>query len=136
MKEGTTISSHLNEFNTIFNNLSAQEVEFEDSLKALFFLITLPKSWDIFCTSINNSAPASGFTLANVESSLLTEEVNKKNLDNTHFGNALVVKGRPIDKGKSKDKRSKSKFCGHSSKDIRVLSLWQEGTSEGGLPNF
>ena len=34
MKDGTPMSSHLNEFNTIFSQLSAQEVEFEDSVKA------------------------------------------------------------------------------------------------------
>ena len=44
MKDGTPMSSHLNEFNTIFSQLSAQEVEFEDSVKALFLLITLPES--------------------------------------------------------------------------------------------
>lgn len=51
MKEGTTMSSHLNDFNTIFSQLSAQEVEFDDSVKALFLLITLSESWDIFRTS-------------------------------------------------------------------------------------
>ena len=48
MKEGTAMSSHLNDFNTIFSQLSAQDVEFQDSVKALFLLITLPESWDIF----------------------------------------------------------------------------------------
>ena len=89
MKEGTAMLSHLNDFNTIFSNLSAQDVEFEDSVKALFLLITLPESWDIFCTAISNSAPAGGLTATNVESSLLTEEVNRKNLNNTRGGCSL-----------------------------------------------
>ena len=45
------MSSHLNDFNTIFSQLSAQDVEFKDSVKALFLLITLPESWDIFLHS-------------------------------------------------------------------------------------
>ncbi|MCO5611538.1 hypothetical protein L7F22_065791 [Adiantum nelumboides] len=57
MKEGRAMSNHLNEFNIIFNNSCPQEVEFEDLMKALFLLITLPKRWDIFSTAINNSAP-------------------------------------------------------------------------------
>ena len=44
MKEGTPMSNHLNEFHTIFSQLIAQEVEFYDSVKAMFLLITLPES--------------------------------------------------------------------------------------------
>ena len=104
MKDGTPMSSHLNEFNTIFSQLSAQEVEFADSMKALFLLIPLPKSWDTFRIAISNSAPASGLTSANVESSLLTKEVNKKNLDSTQGANALCVRGKSKERGKSNDK--------------------------------
>ena len=43
----------------------------------------------------------SGLTSANVESSLLTEEVDRKNLDNTcSSGNAITMRGRSNDKGK------------------------------------
>ena len=81
-------------------NKKFHEVEFKDSLKALFLPITLPERWDILCTAISNLAPASGLTSANVESSLLTEEVNKKNLDNTCSSTALVVNGRSKEKKK------------------------------------
>ena len=50
-------------------------------MKAIFLLVALPESWDTFCTIVSNSALASGLTFANVESSLLTKEVNRKNLD-------------------------------------------------------
>lgn len=36
MKEGTSMSNHLNDFNSIYSNLVAQEVEFPNSVKALF----------------------------------------------------------------------------------------------------
>ena len=101
MKEGTSMSNHLNDFNTIYNNLVAQEVAFSDSVKALFLLITLSHSWDTFRTAISNSAPPSGLTKANVASSLLSEEVNRKNLDNTQSGMTLYVWERSQDKGKS-----------------------------------
>ncbi|MCO5582096.1 hypothetical protein L7F22_035986 [Adiantum nelumboides] len=127
MKKGTAMSNHLNEFNTIFSSLNAQEVEFEDSVKAVFLLITLLESGDIFCTWINNSAPASGHTSTNVESNLLTREVNKKNLDNTRSSNALLVKGRSNEKGKSKDKRSKSKSHGCSLKDMECYHCGKKG---------
>ena len=43
MKEGTSISNHVNEFNTIFSELIAQKIMFNNSIKAMFLLVTLPK---------------------------------------------------------------------------------------------
>ena len=43
-KDGVTIFTHLNEFNSIFGHLNGKEIDFNDSLKSLFLLITLPKS--------------------------------------------------------------------------------------------
>ena len=88
-------------------------MEFPDSVKALFLLITLPNSWDTFWTAISNSALPSGLTKANVASSLLREEVNRKNLDITQSGMTLSVWGRSQDKVKSQDRaRSNSKSQG------------------------
>lgn len=109
------MSSHLNEFNTIFSQLSSQEIKFGDFVKAIFLLVTLPESWDTFRTAISNFAPASGLTSANVESSLLTEEVNRKNLDSSRGSNALVVRGRSNDRGKSIERgKSRSKLRGQN----------------------
>ena len=77
MKEGMSMSNHLNEFNTIFSQLTAQGIKFEDPIKAMFLLVTLPESWETFRTALSNSAPATSLTSANVEDSLLTEEVNR-----------------------------------------------------------
>ncbi|MCO5570157.1 hypothetical protein L7F22_053226 [Adiantum nelumboides] len=73
-KETTPMSTHLNEFKTILSQLQAQEVEFQDSIKALFLLVTLPDSWETFRTAISNLTPENGLKCADVESSLLMEE--------------------------------------------------------------
>ena len=73
-------------------------------MKVIFLLVTLPNRWNTFCTSVNNFAPASGLPLANVESSLLVEEVNIKNLNSIQGGNALYFGGRSKERGKSNDK--------------------------------
>ena len=99
MKDNTSTLLHLNEFNTIFGQLSMQGVEFNDNMKTLFLLIILPKSWDIFHKIVSNSAPMDGLSLAMVESSLLFKEVNKKNLDRFHSGNTLYVCGCSNDRG-------------------------------------
>ncbi|MCO5609943.1 hypothetical protein L7F22_064178 [Adiantum nelumboides] len=53
-KETTLMSTHFNEFKTILSQSQAQEVEFQDSVKAMFLLVTLPKSWHTFHTTISN----------------------------------------------------------------------------------
>ena len=40
--EGTLVAQHLNEFNTITNQLSMVEIEFDDEIRALILLATLP----------------------------------------------------------------------------------------------
>ncbi|MCO5563668.1 hypothetical protein L7F22_017315 [Adiantum nelumboides] len=75
------MSTHLNEFKTLLSQLQAQEVEFQVFVKAMFLLVTLPNSWDTFRTSINNSAPKNGLKCADVDSSLLMEKLNCKNVD-------------------------------------------------------
>lgn len=108
MKEGTAMSNHLNEFNTIFSQLSAQEIVFSDLVKAMFLLITLPNSWETFRIALSNSVVLDGLTSANVEGSLHIEEVNRKNTDKGK-NEALVVRGRKSSRGKKKNSQGRSK---------------------------
>ena len=76
MKDGASMSSHLSEFNSVFDQLSGHGIELNDLLRALFLFITLPDSWDTFRTTISTNAIANCLSLVTVEGSLLTEEVN------------------------------------------------------------
>ena len=120
MKERTTISSHLNKFNSIYNNRVAQEVEFPKLVKILFLLITLPNSWDTFRTTINNSVlPTRGLSEVNVIGILIIEEINCKNNEGSCNGTILTIKGRLVEKGKAQERsRYKSKTHRRSLKDI------------------
>lgn len=103
MKEGISMS-HLNEFNTIFSQLTTQKIMFNDSIKAVFLLVTLSKSWDTFRTAISNSAFMDGLTCVDVESSLLIEQVNQKNVDANKSSNALTIRGRSQARRKSRER--------------------------------
>ena len=98
-------------------------------MKEIFLLVMLPESWDTFRTAVSNSALASGLTSATVERSLLTKEVNKKNLDSSRGGsNALVVRGRSNDRGKSTERgKSRSKSRGCSLKDVECYHCHKKG---------
>jgi hypothetical protein len=44
MAEGALVTHHLNEFNTITNQLSLVEIDFDDEIRALIVLASLPNS--------------------------------------------------------------------------------------------
>ena len=44
MCEGGSFVDHVNEFNMIISQLSSLEINFENEIKALFFMSSLPES--------------------------------------------------------------------------------------------
>jgi hypothetical protein len=44
MAEVATVAHHLNEFNTIINQLSSVEIDFDDEIQVLIILVSLPNS--------------------------------------------------------------------------------------------
>ncbi|RVW40727.1 Retrovirus-related Pol polyprotein from transposon TNT 1-94 [Vitis vinifera] len=46
MAENASVAQHLNEFNTITNQLSSIEIDFDDEIYALIVLTSLPNSWE------------------------------------------------------------------------------------------
>ena len=56
MKEGSSITDHLNTFNTLSVQLDSIEVKFDSEDKAVTLLCSLPESWDHFVTSISLSS--------------------------------------------------------------------------------
>jgi acyl-activating enzyme 14 len=44
MTESTSVTQHLNNYNTITNQLSSVEIEFDDEIRALILLASLPSS--------------------------------------------------------------------------------------------
>ena len=66
--DGVAMSTRRNKLNSKFFHLSGQVIDFNNSLKALFLLIMLPKSWDTFRTTLSNSESIDGLSSAMVES--------------------------------------------------------------------
>ncbi|MCO5559267.1 hypothetical protein L7F22_012863 [Adiantum nelumboides] len=113
MKESTPMSNHLNEFHTIVSQLQSQGVEFDDFVRAMFLLVTLPNSWNTFRTAVSNSAAPDGLKCVDVESSLLMEEVNRKNVEDTKSSSPMHVRGRSRSRGNF-ERHDKSKSRSHS----------------------
>ena len=54
--EGTLVAQYLNEFNTISNHLSYVEIDFDDEIRALIVLASLPNSWEAMRMAVSNLA--------------------------------------------------------------------------------
>ena len=57
MKETDPTTSHINTFIRVLSELSSQGINFEEEVKALALLSSLPTSWEVFCTTYANSRP-------------------------------------------------------------------------------
>ena len=93
--KGTLVAQHLNEFNTITNQLSSVETEFDDEVRTLILLASLPNSWEAMRMAVSNSAEKSKFKYDNILDLILSEEVRRRdaNIDNAQ-NQAFVMENK------------------------------------------
>ncbi|MGV7988763.1 hypothetical protein PJP10_30760, partial [Mycobacterium kansasii] len=56
MSDGGSVAEHLNEFNTVTSQLESIGIIFEDEVRALLILSSLPDSWDGLVIAVSNSS--------------------------------------------------------------------------------
>jgi hypothetical protein len=146
MSEGESVADHLNDFNTVTNQLSSVKVDFDDEVRALLILCSLSKRWNGLVMDVRNSISGSNtLKFDDVVGVILSEEMRWKRTVETS-GNALNMesRGRQKDREKglenrenSRKGRSKSRLgkiecwnCGkkgHLKKDCRALKKQRDG---------
>jgi len=87
------------------------EVNFDDEVRALLFLCSLPESWNGLVMAISNSVSGSStLKFDDVIGAILSDEMQQKSFGET-LGNALSVesRGRKMEIGKSSGYHSKSR---------------------------
>ena len=55
MTENASVAQHLNEFNTITNQLSSIEIDFNNEINAMIILASLPNNWEAMRMTVSNS---------------------------------------------------------------------------------
>ena len=101
MVEGTPAAQHLNEFNTITNQLSSMEIVFDDEIRALIVLASLPNSCEAMRMAMNNSAGKSKLKYDDIQDLILSEEVCRRDAGISNAQDqALVMENKSRGKGR------------------------------------
>jgi len=88
MKDGDSMTEHLNAFNTVVSQLASIDIKISDEDKCISLLCSLPDSWNRLVIAIGSNANALQFV--EIVSSLLMEEMRRKNMESQN-GDALSI---------------------------------------------
>jgi hypothetical protein len=92
MAEGTSIQSHLNEFNSIIVDLESFDVKIDDEDKAILLVVSLPPSFKHF-KEIMLYGNHTSLSFENVKSNLLSKEKFDVDSSSEPKGEGLIVRG-------------------------------------------
>jgi len=121
MKDGDSVTEHLNEFNTVVSQLASIDIKISDEDKCIGLLCSPLDSWDSLVIAIGSNAI--DFHFDEIVSSLLTKEMRWKNME-CQNGDALFVQGQTQNRDKNKLSSGRYKSRGRSKslgKPIKVV---------------
>ncbi|GFS31932.1 hypothetical protein Acr_00g0020040 [Actinidia rufa] len=83
------------EFQSLVNQLTSVDLQFDDEMQALLLLSSLPESWETLVVSLSNSAPNGKLTTSMVMDALFNEEARRREMGSTDQSEsqALVLEG-------------------------------------------
>ncbi len=90
MKDGDSVTEHLNAFNTVVSQLWPIDIKISDEDKCISLSCSLPYSWDSLVIVIGSNATILQFD--EIFSSLLMEEMRQKSMESQN-GDALSARG-------------------------------------------
>jgi hypothetical protein len=111
ISEGGSVADHINEFNTITNQLSSLKLDFDDEVRAILILFPFLESWNGLVMDVSNSVFGSNtLKLDDVVGVILSEEMRWKGTCETSI-NVLKMenRGRQDDRGKGSGNRKNSR---------------------------
>ena len=113
MAENVSVAQHLNEFNTITNQLSFVEIDFDDEIPTLIVLASLLNSWEAIRMAISNSTGKEKLKYNDIRDLILVEEIRRKDAGEISGSSSalnLETKGmgndRNSNRGRSKSRNS------------------------------
>ena len=109
--ENASVAQHLNEFNTIINQLLSVEIDFDDKIRAMIVLAYLPNNWEAMRMAVSNSTRKEKLEYNDIRDLILAEEIRRRDVRETSGSGStlnLETRSRGNDRN-SNQVRSKSK---------------------------
>ena len=78
MAENASVAQHLNEFNTITNQLSSVEIDFDDEIRALIVLASLPNSLEAMRMAVSNSTGKKKLKYNDIRDLIIAKEIRRR----------------------------------------------------------
>ena len=76
MSEGGSVAGH-SEFNMITSQLSSVDINFEDEIKTLILMSSLPESWDTVVAAISSSRESNKLKFNEIQDVVISESIRK-----------------------------------------------------------
>ncbi|KAF5760066.1 putative RNA-directed DNA polymerase [Helianthus annuus] len=114
MKEGMSVTAHINEFNSIISRLASVEIKFEDEVQALLLLSSLPDSWSGTVTAVSSASGTTKLTFDSIRDLIVNEDIRRRSSGETSNSSSLLhteSRGRRNERGHNRG-RSKSRRRG------------------------
>ncbi|KAK2977457.1 hypothetical protein RJ640_031016 [Escallonia rubra] len=101
MSENNSVVDHPNDFNGVTNQLEYVSINFDDEIRTLLFLCSLPDSSNNLVMTVSNFTVSGMLTLDDVVSSMMNDEIQRKTIgDCISSSTALSVDSRVDDNSK------------------------------------
>ena len=95
LAKNASVAQHLNEFNTITNQLLFVEIDFDDEICALIVLASLLNSWEAMRIAVSNSTKKEKLKYNDIRDLILAEEICRRDVGEiSGFGSALNLETR------------------------------------------
>ncbi|RVW71138.1 Retrovirus-related Pol polyprotein from transposon TNT 1-94 [Vitis vinifera] len=111
MAENASVAQNLNEFNAITNQLSYVEIDFDDEIRALIVLASLPNSWEAMRMAVSNSTGKEKLKYNDIRDLVLVEKIPRRDASETSGSGStlnLETRGRGHFKRQCKSPKKKN----------------------------
>ncbi|KAI3462293.1 hypothetical protein Pfo_018956 [Paulownia fortunei] len=135
MMEGASVAQHLNELNTVITQLSLVGIEFDEEVRALILLSSLPQSLNDTVTAVSSSSGSNKLKFDDVRDLVLSEEIRRRESGESSTSSVLHTElrgrnstrengcGRSNYRGRSNDRRSKFRNPSNSH-NLKTIECW------------
>ena len=127
MSETGFVFYHINEFNMIVSQLNSVDINFEDEIKALILMSSLPESWDTVVAAISSSRGSEKLKFDEIRDVVLSESIRKREVGDSS-SRALSVDRRWYDERPKSTWSIKIKESRKIPEQIKrdLLELWRK----------